>query len=148
MDFHYIFFSFDTFQASSKALSLTDVQQRWLNTPLSALLVIQLVYTRMSSVSNFTNNISMNITDVYFPLLKQPVHMVVILSLAYGVVFLFALLGNVSVIAVMYRDKRFHSVTYVFLVNLAIADVMVALFCLPVTLMTNLFNGKLRLICI
>lgn len=86
--------------------------------------------------SNFTQD------TVFYPLIKQPVYMIVILTIAYGFIFCVAVFGNLSVIAVIYRDKRFHSVTYVLLVNLAIADVMVALFCLPITLLTNIFNGK------
>ncbi|XP_067672374.1 neuropeptide SIFamide receptor-like [Haliotis asinina] len=80
---------------------------------------------------------------LFYPLLKQPTYMVTILTLAYGTVFILAVLGNTSVIAVIYRDRRFHTVTYVLLANLAVADVMVAVFCLPITLMTNLFNDWL-----
>lgn len=79
---------------------------------------------------------------LFYPLVKQPTYMVTILTLAYGTVFILAVLGNTSVIAVIYRDRRFHTVTYVLLANLAVADVMVAVFCLPITLMTNLFNGE------
>lgn len=78
----------------------------------------------------------------FYALVKQPIYMVVVLSLAYGIVFILAVLGNVCVVAIICQDKRFHSATYVFLVNLAISDLLVAIFCLPITLMTNLFNGK------
>ncbi len=94
----------------------------------------------MENATNMTYNLTYE--TEYYPLVKQPVYMIIILALAYGAVFCLALVGNMSVIAVIYRDKRFHSVTYVLLVNLAMADVMVALFCLPVTLPTNIFNGK------
>ncbi|XP_067671931.1 neuropeptide SIFamide receptor-like isoform X2 [Haliotis asinina] len=77
----------------------------------------------------------------FYAFVKQPIYMVVVLSLAYGMVFILAVLGNVCVVAIICQDKRFHSATYVFLVNLAISDLLVAIFCLPITLMTNLFNG-------
>ena len=77
-----------------------------------------------------------------FVWVKQPVYMVVVLSFAYGLVLVVALAGNLCVVGVVYRDKHFHTPTYVFIVNLAIADLAVAVFCLPVTLLTNVYNGK------
>ncbi|XP_041364327.1 neuropeptide SIFamide receptor-like [Gigantopelta aegis] len=81
-----------------------------------------------------------SVDDAYYSLIKQPVYMVVVLGLAYGIIFVLALLGNICVMVIIYKDKRFHTATYVFLVNLAISDLLVAFCCLPVTLMTNLYN--------
>lgn len=78
-----------------------------------------------------------------FPFLRQPVHMVVILSMAYAAVFLCAVLGNVCVLSVLLRDRRFHSATYYLMANLAVADFIVAIVCQPITLVSNLFNGKM-----
>lgn len=78
-----------------------------------------------------------------FVWVKQPVYMVVVLSFAYGLVLVVALAGNLCVVGVVYKDKHFHTPTYVFIVNLAIADLAVAVFCLPVTLLTNVYNGKI-----
>ncbi|KAL8611581.1 hypothetical protein ACOMHN_017053 [Nucella lapillus] len=79
----------------------------------------------------------MNDTFVW---VKQPMYMVVVLSLSYGLVLVVAVLGNLCVVGVVYRDKHFHTPTYVFIVNLAVADLAVAVFCLPVTLLTNIYN--------
>lgn len=76
------------------------------------------------------------------PLIKQPTYMILLLSISYGTVLILALLGNSCVLAVVVRDKRFHSVTYLFIANLALADLLTAIFCNPITLMTNMFNGK------
>ncbi|KAK2158720.1 hypothetical protein LSH36_165g07000 [Paralvinella palmiformis] len=35
-----------------------------------------------------------------------------------------------------------HTVTNYFIVNLAIADILVCIFCLPITLLSNLYTGK------
>ncbi|PVD38909.1 hypothetical protein C0Q70_01534 [Pomacea canaliculata] len=66
--------------------------------------------------------------------------MIIVLSFAYGLVFIVALAGNLCVVAVVYKDRRFHTPTYVFIVNLALADLSVAIVCLPITLLTNLYN--------
>ena len=78
-----------------------------------------------------------------FPIIRQPLHMIVIYSLAYGIVFLLGILGNSLVVSVVYRNPRMHNVTNYFIVNLAVADILVCLLCLPITLLSNLFSGKL-----
>ena len=83
-----------------------------------------------------------NVTEEYYKLVKQPVFMLVILSVSYGIVFLLALLGNISVIIVVARDKSLHTATNLFLVNMAVADMLVAIFCLPLTLLSNIYTGK------
>ncbi|XP_012942001.2 neuropeptide FF receptor 2 [Aplysia californica] len=90
-----------------------------------------------SSSSSSSNN---NSTDEYFELVKQPLFMLVILSISYGIVFLLALLGNLSVIAVVARDRSLHTATNFFLVNLAVADMLVAIICLPITLLSNIYT--------
>ncbi|NP_001266380.1 neuropeptide FF receptor 2-like [Bombyx mori] len=58
---------------------------------------------------------------------------------AYLLVFLVGLVGNCFVIAVVYRSPRMRTVTNFFIVNLAFADILVIVFCLPATLMSNIF---------
>lgn len=82
-----------------------------------------------------------NVTEEYYKLVKQPVFMLVILSVSYGIVFLLALLGNISVIIVVAKDKSLHTATNLFLVNMAIADTLMAIFCLPITLLSNIYTG-------
>ncbi|XP_055549108.1 neuropeptide SIFamide receptor-like isoform X2 [Wyeomyia smithii] len=65
--------------------------------------------------------------------------MTVVYCVAYFVVFLVGLVGNSFVIAVVFRAPRMRTVTNFFIVNLAVADVLVIVFCLPATLMSNIF---------
>ncbi|XP_037975779.2 orexin receptor type 2 [Plutella xylostella] len=58
---------------------------------------------------------------------------------AYLLVFLLGIVGNFFVIAVVYRSPRMRTVTNFFIVNLAVADILVIVFCLPATLMSNIF---------
>ena len=77
-----------------------------------------------------------------YPVIKQSIHMVVIYSLAYSLIFLLGICGNVLVISVVYRNPRMHNVTNYFIVNLAFADMSVCIVCLPITLLSNLYTGK------
>lgn len=85
------------------------------------------------------------LNETHIDLIKQPLYMIVVLSFAYGLVLVVTLAGNLCVVGVVYKDKHFHTPTYVFIVNLAVADLSVAVFCLPVTLLSNLYNGKISI---
>ena len=88
-------------------------------------------------------NVSGSASDQeYYDLLRHPIYMVIIYSLAYTTIMLFAIVGNVMVVAVVVRNQSMHTVTNYFIVNLAIADIMVALICLPMTLLSNIYTGK------
>ena len=82
-----------------------------------------------------------NDDEPFYEFIKQPVHMVVIYTLAYAAVFLLAVIGNTLVICVVCRNAAMHNVTNYFIVNLAVADLLVGLLCLPITLVTNLISG-------
>lgn len=97
----------------------------------------------LSETANDSKAVIVNISDdIVFPHLRQPSYMVAVLSMAYGLIFLFAVLGNMSVLCVVIRDRRFHSATYYLIANLALADFIMAVMCHPITLVTNLMNGK------
>lgn len=72
--------------------------------------------------------------------------------IAYLIVFLIGLIGNLSVLWIIYalRKQNNNSVSvssnkvfYRFVGNLALADLLVVLFCLPPTLIGNIFGRKL-----
>ncbi|KAF7276245.1 hypothetical protein GWI33_010742, partial [Rhynchophorus ferrugineus] len=65
--------------------------------------------------------------------------MTAVYCVAYILVFAVGLVGNFFVIAVVYRSPRMRTVTNFFIVNLAVADILVIVFCLPATLMSNIF---------
>ncbi|XP_064627956.1 neuropeptide SIFamide receptor-like [Lineus longissimus] len=97
---------------------------------------------------NLTGNASVpyNFTDEEEYLLitglwKQPLHLILIYSFAYSVVFTLAVVGNSLVVSVVYKNPRMHTVTNYFIVNLAIADMLVSVIVLPITLLSNLMYG-------
>ncbi|RZF42089.1 hypothetical protein LSTR_LSTR006682 [Laodelphax striatellus] len=53
----------------------------------------------------------------------------------HGVVFFVGLIGNALVCTAVYRNRTMRTVTNYFIVNLAVADFMVILFCLPPTVL-------------
>lgn len=74
------------------------------------------------------------------------------LSIAYLVVFFLGLVGNLSVLWVIFilrrnsRQSMFATCNKVFnglIGNLALADLLVIIFCLPATLISNIFTRKL-----
>lgn len=64
----------------------------------------------------------------------------VILILAYSTIILFGVTGNSLVIYVVYKFKNLRTVTNFFIVNLAVADLLVNTLCLPSTLVNTLYG--------
>ncbi|XP_054853218.1 neuropeptide FF receptor 1-like [Eublepharis macularius] len=64
-----------------------------------------------------------------------------IFIIAYLIVFLSCMAGNSLVCMVVMKNQRMHTVTNLFIFNLAISDLLVGIFCVPTTLMDNLITG-------
>ncbi|XP_067355051.1 neuropeptide Y receptor type 2 [Channa argus] len=64
----------------------------------------------------------------------------VILIFAYSTIILFGVVGNSLVIYVVYKFKNLRTVTNFFIVNLAVADLLVNTLCLPFTLVYTLYG--------
>ncbi|KAL6071536.1 hypothetical protein STEG23_024507 [Scotinomys teguina] len=60
--------------------------------------------------------------------------------LLYSFIFLLSVLGNTLVITVLIRNKRMRTVTNIFLLSLAVSDLMLCLFCMPFNLIPNLLK--------
>ncbi|XP_071516608.1 neuropeptide SIFamide receptor-like [Panulirus ornatus] len=72
-------------------------------------------------------------------LYRHSVNTGTLLCLSYVVVFILGVVGNCFVIAVVFRTPRMRTPTNYFIVNLAMADVLVIVFCLPATLLANIY---------
>lgn len=73
---------------------------------------------------------------------RHSMAMTAVYCIAYLIVFAVGIIGNFFVIAVVFRTPRMRTVTNFFIVNLAVADILVIIFCLPATLMSNIFVRK------
>jgi len=67
-----------------------------------------------------------------------------VLSCAYGLVFIVGFVGNVLVIIAVARGGQMirHSATNIFLTNLAVADLLVIIVCVPSMLIVHLIYRK------
>jgi len=92
------------------------------------------------------NNLSHNYSSVALEPLwyRYDIYTGGAIAAAYSLVLLVGLFGNLLVtLAVLRGDRKMRqSVTNIFLVNLAIADLLVIITCLPFTLITNLVHRK------
>ncbi|XP_053665031.1 uncharacterized protein LOC128714177 [Anopheles marshallii] len=52
----------------------------------------------------------------------------------YAIIFLLSVVGNLLVILTLAQNKRMRTVTNVYLLNLAISDLLLGVFCMPITL--------------
>lgn len=59
----------------------------------------------------------------------------------YCVIFLLSVLGNSLIITVLVRNRRMRTVTNLFLLSLAVSDLMLCVFCMPFTLIPNLMKN-------
>lgn len=63
-----------------------------------------------------------------------------LLIVAYSFIIVFSLFGNVLVCHVVIKNKRMHSATSLFIVNLAVADILITLLNTPFTLVRTCFG--------
>ncbi|XP_058986386.1 prolactin-releasing peptide receptor-like [Musca domestica] len=69
--------------------------------------------------------------EEYEVLYIAPVEIVVLLSVFYGTISLVAIVGNSLVIWVVATTRQMRTVTNMYIANLAFADVIIGLFCIP-----------------
>ncbi|XP_007443057.2 neuropeptide FF receptor 2 [Python bivittatus] len=80
-----------------------------------------------------------NISYVDFYLHQPLVAAVFIIS--YLFIFLLCMIGNGVVCFTVLQSKHMHTVTNLFILNLAVSDLLVGIFCMPTTLLDNIISG-------
>ncbi|NXG49595.1 NPFF2 protein, partial [Psilopogon haemacephalus] len=88
-----------------------------------------------SSLSSEGNNISY--VDFY---LHQP-SVAAVFIVSYLLIFLLCMLGNGVVCFTVLRSRHMRTVTNLFILNLAVSDLLVGIFCMPTTLLDNIIAG-------
>lgn len=72
------------------------------------------------------------------------------LGVLYGLIFVLALAGNVTVLMLLCREKALKSNSAFFVCSLALSDLLISLFCIPATLLqhfsTNWLAGAYHLV--
>lgn len=82
-----------------------------------------------------------NITYVNYYLHQAQVAAIFIIS--YCLIFFLCMVGNTVVCFIVMRNKHMHTVTNLFILNLAVSDLLVGIFCMPITLLDNIIAGML-----
>ncbi|KFP03687.1 Neuropeptide FF receptor 2, partial [Calypte anna] len=80
-----------------------------------------------------------NVSYVDFYLHQPSVAAVFIIS--YLLIFLLCMAGNGLVCFIVLRNKHMRTVTNLFILNLAVSDLLVGIFCMPTTLLDNIIAG-------
>lgn len=73
---------------------------------------------------------------------KVPLYEIVLKSYLYAMIIFFSLVGNTLIIVVVLRHKQMRTTTNFYIVNLAVADILVTVFCTWVHLVNNLNNNN------
>lgn len=63
---------------------------------------------------------------------------------AYMLIFLLCMVGNALVCFIVLKNRHMRTVTNMFILNLAVSDLLVGIFCMPTTLVDNLITGEWR----
>lgn len=121
-------------------LTIWDKDDPWDNLTNSPTSWTSHVGAAYSTISNESDSVPRG--GPPWPLLKQPAFMVGLLTVAYVIVFVLGVVNNSLVVAVIYLNPQLRTVTNYFLANLAIADILVSILVLPITLLSNLFTGQ------
>ncbi|NWR54642.1 NPFF2 protein, partial [Bucorvus abyssinicus] len=107
---------------------------------------------KMDSNSSFDwpHTLNYNGTDKYLYLegnvsyvdfyLHQP-SVAAIFIISYLLIFLLCMVGNSVVCFIILRSKHMRTVTNLFILNLAVSDLLVGIFCMPTTLLDNIIAG-------
>lgn len=95
------------------------------------------------SDSNFDNVPTVAPSEEVETEYRLPIWGICVIIVGYSFVFIFGVIGNCAVLIVVARLQRMKTVTNYFICNLAIADLLVLLFCLLPNLLSNIFIRKL-----
>lgn len=79
------------------------------------------------TVSSTTATANLSFAESY----DVPTGLICLLAFLYGSISLLAVIGNGLVILVIVKNTRMHTVTNIFIANLAVADVIIGLFSIP-----------------
>lgn len=97
------------------------------------------------SLSNITTTDSSGSTmHRYPPYQSPPLQPADIITIPlYSLIFILAVVGNLLVIVTLIQNKRMRTVTNVFLLNLSVSDLLVAVFCMPFTIIPIMLQNFL-----
>lgn len=81
-------------------------------------------------LNNVTSSFNLTGSNLSHPY-DVPTGLICLLGFLYGIISLLAVLGNALVIVIIAKNRRMHTVTNIFIANLAVADVIIGMFSIP-----------------
>uniref|UniRef100_A0A8C5SB29 Neuropeptide Y receptor type 1 n=1 Tax=Laticauda laticaudata TaxID=8630 RepID=A0A8C5SB29_LATLA len=98
-----------------------------------------LSFTENNSIQNISSEASglLHFQDIDC---HVPLAMIFTLALAYGIVILLGISGNLALIIIILKQKEMHNVTNILIVNLSFSDLLITIMCLPFTFVYTLMD--------
>lgn len=92
---------------------------------------------------NTSADVGANTTNItYYPYYQHSLYVAASFVLAYFLIFLLCMVGNILVCLIVVENRHMRTVINLFILNLAISDLLVGIFCIPTTLVDNLITGQ------
>lgn len=104
-------------------------------TELNESFIVEVIFENVNS-NHSRNHAQRNLTIKPFTISSAPWLLVL-----YSIIFLLATIGNSLVILTLVQNKRMRTITNLFLLNLAISDLFLGVFCMPFTLLGTLLRN-------
>ncbi|XP_066303857.1 neuropeptide FF receptor 2-like [Branchiostoma lanceolatum] len=102
------------------------------------------IFENSTALEN-NNTVGQNVTDDVnistITRLKQSVPVIALFGVSYFLIFALCVVGNTLVCFVVIKIPRMRTVTNYFILNLAVSDLLVGIFCMPATLADNVVMG-------
>ncbi|XP_043489794.1 gastrin/cholecystokinin type B receptor-like isoform X1 [Polistes fuscatus] len=94
-------------------------------------------------LSGYTNLISNNFNETPTTIVQssQKNLLEYLIVPLYGIIFFLSIVGNCLVLITLARNKRMRTVTNVYLLNLAVSDLLLGVFCMPFTLLGQMLKN-------
>ncbi|XP_064833205.1 neuropeptide FF receptor 1-like [Oncorhynchus masou masou] len=99
--------------------------------------------SNLTNLTDCTNtNSSCTVSSVKLsPYYQHSLAIAASFTLAYLFIFMPCMVGNCLVCLIVVKNRHMRTVTNLFILNLAISDLLVGIFCIPTTLVDNLITG-------
>lgn len=99
--------------------------------------------TATPAAVNTSTDVTANRSNItYYPYYQHSLYMAASYVMAYFSIFLLCMVGNILVCLIVVKNRRMRTVINLFILNLAISDLLVGIFCIPTTLVDNLITGQ------
>lgn len=82
-------------------------------------------------------NVSLSTRNLYWGPKRDPLYIVIPITIIYAVIFVTGIVGNLSTCIVIFRNKSMHTATNYYLFSLAISDLLLLISGLPQEVYTN-----------